>query len=196
MNSQSFNFCSRIFIVSFLLLLKIVGPFNVIFAYNPPVEMFYILARWWNWDQNLIFLGSQVKLSLQNQLRCKNSCPPTKLHTNCGFLRWSHKRQACTSHKLLIMAEVIRRRDCCLTSLPNILERSGLMTTNSEAWRTYRNCEKVCIICLPKSLEKSGTGKKTINSRRKCTGIIQLLFKSDTVNLKVLSRSLTWLYSD
>ena len=26
----------------------------------------------------------------------------------------------------LVMAEVVRRRDCCLSSSPNILERSGL----------------------------------------------------------------------
>ena len=52
--------------------------------------------------------------------------------TYCDHLRLSHKRQSCTSHILLIMAEVIRRRVCCLTSLPNILERSGLETTNSE----------------------------------------------------------------
>ena len=47
---------------------------------------------------------------------------------NCGVLRRSHKLQACTSHKFLVMAEV----EFCLTSLPNILERLGLRTTNSE----------------------------------------------------------------
>ena len=59
------------------------------------------------------------------------------------------------------MTEVVRWRDCCLSSLPNILEGSGLRTTNSEE---PRNCEKVCIICLPlqKSLEKSGTGENTM----------------------------------
>ena len=37
-----------------------------------------------------------------------------------------------TSHKLLIMTNVTRRRDCYLTSLPNILEKSGLRTANSK----------------------------------------------------------------
>jgi len=50
--------------------------------------------------------------------------------TFCGEAT-SGKPVKATVFKLMI--EVVKKRDCCLTNLPNILERSGLRRTNSEA---------------------------------------------------------------